>query len=197
MTTDLRLAAQFALGLVFLMSALPKARDPRRFARHVIDYKVIPDPLAVAAAWALIPAEIFLAFAFLTGWMIRLALPLATLCIIGFLIAVATNLRRDRTIPCGCFGNNEERIGLPTVARLLLLLGAVATVAAIEEPTGKVLTYPDVFTAPETLITRLLPTSFLAGFLLLLGAWLLELPKLIQLERGFAHRQPLSEARQR
>ncbi|MGH7430118.1 MAG: MauE/DoxX family redox-associated membrane protein, partial [Candidatus Methylomirabilaceae bacterium] len=63
-TTNLLVSARFALGLVFLMSALPKARDPGLFARHVVDYKVIPASLAIVVGWALVPAEIFLAVSF-------------------------------------------------------------------------------------------------------------------------------------
>ncbi len=114
--SHIALAAQFGLGIVFLLSALPKLRRPLPFAHSVVEYRILPAGVAYVFGLALIPLEIFLTLAFLTGWLTDVALPVATLMLIAFLVAVGVNLRRGRQIPCGCFGNVSELISPRTLA---------------------------------------------------------------------------------
>src|SRR5688572_2451657 len=100
----LAFASQIALGIVFLLSVLPKLRAPFTFAESVVEYKILPAKAAYMFALILIPAEALLAISFLTGWLTSITLPLATVMLIAFLVAVGINLRRGRRISCGCFG---------------------------------------------------------------------------------------------
>src|SRR5574341_319866 len=68
------LALQFSLGIVFLLSALPKLREPLAFVGGVVEYKILPAQVARVFALALIPLEAFLAVAFLTGLWTEIAL---------------------------------------------------------------------------------------------------------------------------
>lgn len=181
----LAFASQIALGIVFLLSVLPKFRAPLTFAESVVEYKILPAKTARVLALALIPMEALLAISFMIGWLTDTALPLAMVILIAFLIAVGINLRRDRRISCGCFGDSNEYISPRTFARLLLLLVAVLLLIVFRSVyrtplpnMGMMITYP-------TLFTYFFLTAFLAVFLLLLATWILSLPELISLVRHF------------
>lgn len=193
--THFAFAIQLSLGIVFLVSVLPKLYQPLAFVRSVVDYKILPVQMASGFAMALLPLEALLAVAFLTGWMTDLALPLAIGMLIIFLIAVGINVRRGREIPCGCFGNTSERISRRTLTRLLMLIFMVLILLVYRSIRnaplpGLVLLPTDV--ALASMFTYLLQTIFLAAFLLLLGAWILSLPELIGLASNFGKREPLS-----
>lgn len=119
-----RLVVQLAVGIVFLVSALGKARNPGAFVRGVADYEILPPRLSAAAGVMVILVEGLLAFSHLTGLWIAQAVPLAVATLAVFLAAVEISLRRHRDLPCFCFGDRDERVSGRSVAQLLLLLGA-------------------------------------------------------------------------
>jgi hypothetical protein len=119
-----RLVLQLALGGVFLVSSLGKARHPLAFLRGVAEYRVLPIPLAYAFGALLIPAEAFVALALLTGLAVAAALPLATGLLLVFSAAVAINLRRHRDMLCHCYGSlGGERLSVRSLVQLALLIG--------------------------------------------------------------------------
>ncbi|HET7091414.1 MAG TPA: MauE/DoxX family redox-associated membrane protein [Anaerolineae bacterium] len=185
-------ASQLSLGIVFLLSALPKLRRPLAFVQSVVEYKVLPAKVAYVFALALIPLEAFLAIAFLTGWWADAALPLATVMLIVFLMAVGTNLRRGRKIDCGCFGNTSEQISPRTMARLLLLLTTVLLLVVFKGTGGASLPSRGAMTADVSTFIYLLQTAFLAAFLILLAAWMLSLPEVVPLVRRWRWSQSSS-----
>lgn len=131
MTGELRLLAQIALGIVFLLSFLGKARKPKAFLRGVDEYGLLPRRAAYAAGAVLIPVEGFLALSLLTGWQLALGAPLALASLLAFVIAVSLALKRKRDVPCYCMGGEDgERISARTVARLGLLLTGAALVTS-------------------------------------------------------------------
>jgi hypothetical protein len=182
----LAFALELSLGIVFLLSALPKFRQPLAFAQGVVGYKILPAGVARVFALALIPLEAFLALTFLTGWLTGIALLLAMITLLAFLFGVGINLRRGRRIPCGCFGETSEPISLRTLARLFMLLAAVlllATYRTTGEPwpgLGLLVTNASAASA----LVYLLHTVSLAASLVLLGAWLLSLPELAVMLRS-------------
>ncbi len=121
--------AATSLGLVFLVAAAGKTRHPLALARSVDAYRILPRHTVVWAAFLLLGTEYFLATAFLTGWLLQGAIPIAASTLIAFACAVAINLRRNRRIPCGCFGDPEERISERALVRLTFLLIAVGLVS--------------------------------------------------------------------
>ena len=44
MFAEMLLVVQLALGTVFVLSAAGKLRDPKSFARGVVDYRILPPP---------------------------------------------------------------------------------------------------------------------------------------------------------
>ncbi len=178
--SHIALAAQFSLGIVFLLSAVPKLRRPRLFAWGVVAYDILPEKVSYVFALALIPLELFLAITFLTGWLMSIALALATLLLVVFTVAVGINLRRGRLVDCGCFGAGSEPISTRSVARLFLLLTVVLLLAALRATGSAVPLTLDLasLTNPVT-FAYLLQAAMLATFLILLGVWMLRLPELV------------------
>lgn len=124
-----RLVLQLALGGVFLVSSLGKARRPLAFLRGVAEYRILPAPLAYAFGAALIPAEAFVALSLLSGVAVAVALPLATALLLVFSAAVAINLRRDRDMLCHCYGSlGGERLSARSLVQLAVLIGAALLV---------------------------------------------------------------------
>jgi hypothetical protein len=124
-----RLAAQVALGVVFLASTVGKLRSPAAFVRGVAEYRILPTPLAHALGVVLIPVEASLALAYLGGWWLSAALPLGVAMLLVFALAVAITLVRNRDIACHCFGGlADERVSGRSLAQLGLL-GAAALFA--------------------------------------------------------------------
>lgn len=122
------------LALVFARSAVPKLLHPRSFTRVVIDYGVLPRPLSIALAPAVIVAELLVTVSILVGVGIEpiLGIMTATVMAGGFLLVTAWQLHRGRTVVCGCF-SLDERISSRSLVRLvlLLLLGSAALAVAM------------------------------------------------------------------
>jgi uncharacterized membrane protein YphA (DoxX/SURF4 family) len=100
----LSLAVRIALGLVFLLAALPKIGDPPGFAKAIWAYQLVPatllPPLALLLPWL----ELFCALALLTGTWIRPAALWVGALLLTFSLALGINLARHRPVDCGCFG---------------------------------------------------------------------------------------------
>jgi magnesium-transporting ATPase (P-type) len=180
----LAFAAQFGLGGVFLLSAIPKLHRPRAFVEDVVAYRILPAGMARAFGLALIPTEAFLAAAFFSGWWTSVALPLAAVLLVAFLVAVGVNLRRGRRVSCGCFGNATERISLRTAARLLLLLVVVLLLIAVRSVGDAAIPRLGSLPADVTVPVYLLETAALSAFLVVLSVWALALPELGTLARA-------------
>lgn len=175
--------SQMALAIVFLLSSLPKLRQPRRFARGVVEYRILPSNVAYLFGLALVPTEVFLAASLLTGWLATLALPVATGLMLVFFVGVAVNLRRGRRIACGCFGQDSEEISPRTLARLLLLLSVAGMLLTVFRD-GVLASFNPASIPIATLAPAyLLQTITLAASLLIAGSWVLRLPELVQLAR--------------
>jgi uncharacterized membrane protein YphA (DoxX/SURF4 family) len=132
--------ARDALGLTFLLSASGKLRNVDALVIGVLRYEIGPPVLMRRLAPLLPLGELLLAALLVTGIAVR-ATALATGLLVAVLaVAVIVNLRRDRPIPCHCFGNEpSERIGPVTVVRLLLLAAAAWFVAIRAPAAGGVL----------------------------------------------------------
>jgi uncharacterized membrane protein YphA (DoxX/SURF4 family) len=130
--TGLDLALRAAVALVFLASSWPKLRRPRGFILTVLEYRVLPTSLAHLAGRTIPAAEFLVVLLLVSGVAVRPAAVLACLLLVGFMIGIAVNLARGRTIDCGCFGARKTRtIGWPVLLQDALLLGMAATIAIL------------------------------------------------------------------
>lgn len=121
------LSALLALGLgaTFVLAAIPKLVDPRRFVLGVIQYEVLPETASIAVARVIPPLELLVGTALLTGAAPRLAASAAAVLVGAFTGSVALNLLRGRDIDCHCFGRRaERRIGPAVLTQDVALLAA-------------------------------------------------------------------------
>jgi putative oxidoreductase len=168
-------ALQLNLGLVFLLAAIPKVRDPAAFTRTVVEYRVLPRAVAAILAPATIAGELFLGLAFLSGWLTEVALPVAGALLVAFSAAVAINLRRGQRVPCGCFGAASERISARSLVRLGLLLAGVVVLVVM--PAAEI-TVASLADEGVLVLAYLVEVGSVALFLILAATWLLSWPEL-------------------
>ena len=132
----LRLAASIALGAVFIAAAVPKIVDPPSFAHMIANYKILPGPAVNPLALLLPWIEILTGLALVLGLFRQTAGKLAGALLAVFVLAIGTNLARDRAVQCGCFDvhaaekSHDQLIGemrwvVARDAGLLLLAGLV------------------------------------------------------------------------
>src|SRR5665213_608065 len=118
------------LGLTFALSSVPKLRRPKAFQLAVLAYQVLPSPLADWYAKLVPPLELLCAILLLTGTAVRLAAMVMAGLLLSFIIAVAINMIRGRTLDCHCFGKAARRpIGWTLLLQDCLLLVIAVAVA--------------------------------------------------------------------
>ncbi len=92
-----------ALGLFFVVAALPKLADPPSFAHMIYNYRLAPGPLVNVAALVLPWLELTCGVALILGIWNRPAAAIGGGLLLVFVIAIFVNLLRDHAIECGCF----------------------------------------------------------------------------------------------
>jgi uncharacterized membrane protein YphA (DoxX/SURF4 family) len=112
MTIDPAVASLIAAsaGLLFLVSALHKLRDLRRFAEVFAAYGVLPAAPARRFAPVVPALELGVAAGLLFDNLRTLALWVGMALLLTYAAAIAVNLARGRRdLDCGCAGPNERR----------------------------------------------------------------------------------------
>ena len=119
--------ARFGFAALLLIAAGPKVLDPAAFVTAVGHYRLLPASAAVVVGHTLPWLEVTTALGLLVGrrWLGGAWL-LATGLSAVFLGAVASAWWRGLDIRCGCFGGDAPISGLSVLARLALLLVALA-----------------------------------------------------------------------
>ncbi len=127
---------RIALGMVFIVAAVPKLLHPDDFARAVFNYQILPsgliNPFALGLPWI----EFLTGFLLVTGWWVESAVVLADTLLFIFLCVAGFNYARGLDIACGCFGSGiaDKPLGFLTFLRDLglLLLGLFLLVLVIK-----------------------------------------------------------------
>ena len=115
-----------ALGVLFVVAAWHKLRDPRRFAATLGEYRLLPTRFAPAAAACVVLAELGAVVALLL-WPRGGAAAAAALLAV-YASAIAVNLARGRRhIDCGCAGPAARR----EISAWMVARNAVVAVAAL------------------------------------------------------------------
>ena len=99
----LTVRTQIALGLFFVVAALPKIADPPAFAHMIYNYRLLPGGLVNAAALVMPWAELLMGIALICGIWRRTAAILVGALLAVFIVAISVNLLRGNAIDCGCF----------------------------------------------------------------------------------------------
>lgn len=128
------LGIRFLLAFVFITAGLPKLAAPDDFRRAVRNYQLLPFSLVRPVAVWLPRLELALAVVLLSGFATRVAASLAASALFAFGAAVSVNLRRGRTIECGCFGGSAPRRITWRLVATDVALGAGGVAMAIAPP---------------------------------------------------------------
>lgn len=99
----LTVRTQIALGVLFIVAALPKIADPPSFAHMIYNYRLLPGPLVNLAALTMPWVELLMGIALVCGIWRRTAAFLIGALLVVFIVAISFNLYRGNAIDCGCF----------------------------------------------------------------------------------------------
>jgi uncharacterized membrane protein YphA (DoxX/SURF4 family) len=123
----LTVRVQIALGVIFVVAALPKIVDPPSFAHFIYNYKLVPWSLINLMALVMPWLELLCGLALILGIWKGTARTIIGAMLLMFIGAIAINLARGNAIDCGCFDvsaagkTTEERL---TDMRLVILRDA-------------------------------------------------------------------------
>jgi uncharacterized membrane protein YphA (DoxX/SURF4 family) len=119
-----------ALGLIFVVAATAKIRNPRAFSKAVADFRVVSPRLSPVVGRTVAVLELAGGVALLFGVVEWLGGILLAGLLLAFNAVMAANLIRGRRLlDCRCFGRRTVRIGWGHVAQnTLLLVACVLTV---------------------------------------------------------------------
>jgi uncharacterized membrane protein YphA (DoxX/SURF4 family) len=112
----LTIRVQIALGLFFVVAALPKLGDPPSFAHMIYNYRIVPGALVNLMALTMPWIELFSGLALILGIWKDAARTIIAALLLVFIVAISINLARNNAIDCGCFDvsaagkTHEERI---------------------------------------------------------------------------------------
>jgi uncharacterized membrane protein YphA (DoxX/SURF4 family) len=122
------LAARIVLGGVFGLAGVGKLANHPAFLLIVRSYKWLPEAMVRPLSWFVPVAEIVLAALLLSGTQVAWAAIGAAGLLLGFSLAISTNLLRGhRDTSCGCCGNSSHAaIGWHLVLRNFGLVGLAA-----------------------------------------------------------------------
>jgi len=102
-----------ALGLFFVVAALPKLSDPPSFAHMIYNYRLAPGPLVNAAALVFPWLELTCGVALILGIWRRPAAAVVGGLLAVFVVAISINLLRGHAIDCGCFDVRDAGKSVP------------------------------------------------------------------------------------
>lgn len=109
----LTVRVQIALGLFFVVAALPKLVDPPSFAHMIYNYRLVPGAFVNILALAMPWLELLAGLALILGIWTRTAAALVGALLLVFVCAIALNLARGNAIDCGCFDVTAANRSVP------------------------------------------------------------------------------------
>jgi hypothetical protein len=147
----LGLVTRLLVGLVFLVAGATKLRDPLGFRAAVANYRILPEALVTPVARGLPVVEVAVGVMLLVGVLIVPVAVLAALVLVAFAGAIWVNVRRERTIGCGCGFAGRQQVSRRLVVRNGLL--ATAALAAAVWPSAALALWPGPGVPATTLAT--------------------------------------------
>ena len=138
----LTVRVQIALGVFFVVAALPKVVDPPSFAHMIYNYRIVPGALVNLMALVMPWFELLTGIALILGIWTRTSAALIGVLLLVFIAAISFNLARGNAIDCGCF--DVTAAGKSVAERLQDMrwvvirdLGMIVMVAQILWATGR------------------------------------------------------------
>ena len=99
----LTVRVQIALGVFFVVAALPKVVDPPAFAHMIYNYRIVPGALVNLMGLVMPWVELMTGIALILGIWTRTSAALIGAMLGVFIVAISINLARGNAIDCGCF----------------------------------------------------------------------------------------------
>ena len=99
----LTVRVQIALGVFFVVAALPKVVDPPSFAHMIYNYRIVPGAFVNFTALAMPWFELLTGIGLILGIWTRTSAALIGALLGVFIVAISFNLARGNAIDCGCF----------------------------------------------------------------------------------------------
>lgn len=178
MSPDVQLILQFMVGLTFVNSVFGKILAPVLFFDGLRDYRVLPSWGVKHAGVLLIAIESLIAFAYLSGSLLRSAGILAVALLGFFLLITSVALARGAHAKCLCFGASDaEPLSVRTVVRILLL---AAVVLVLLTRSSELEGWLSTSHSGRQIFLALT----CAVLLQMLTSWVLAIPELARLVRG-------------
>jgi len=158
---------RFVLGITLLVAGVGKIQNLSAFAQGVLNYRVLPAPLARWYGRLLPVIEMGTGALLLLGVWVRPAAMISAAMFVSFAIAIGINLARKREMPCFCFGaDSSDKMGGHTMTRILLLLLSAAVLALALPAPDPLWNLIRALSVAE--LVNLVPVVLLAAFGLLL-----------------------------
>jgi len=143
----LTIRVQLALGVFFVVAALPKIVDPPSFAHMIYNYRIVPGMLVNLAALTMPWIELLAGLALILGIWRGTARTIIAALLLTFITAIGINLARHNPIDCGCFDvtaankTRAERIDdmhfvIYRDLGMLLMVGQLWWAARVEKEKG-------------------------------------------------------------
>jgi len=105
------------LGIMFLVSSIPKIRQPYDFLGSVYGFEIVGPNLGLLVASVLPWLELFLGICLIGGVFISGALLITIGLSIMFGVVISSAVMRGMDISCGCFGPSQDKVNYLTIAR--------------------------------------------------------------------------------
>ena len=122
--TNFKIMVSLVLGGTFLVSALPKLRNPKGFILTVLEYRILPPYLSKLYGAFIPPLEFAVAIFAFTGIILRFTAIVMSFLLFSFIVAISVNIKRGRDLDCSCFGTiKKRRIGKSLLIQDSMLLG--------------------------------------------------------------------------
>lgn len=116
---------RITIAVIFLVAAVAKAKNFRGFIGTIRQIPIM-SKASTATAVVVIVSEFAVTVLLLSGQLFPLGAALAAALLLMFSTVAIAAVAQSRSIECGCFGPSRTSLGLNTVARNVILLGATA-----------------------------------------------------------------------
>lgn len=124
---------RLVLGGMFLISALPKIRQPYDFLGDVYGYEIVGPKMGMLVAMTMPWAELLVAICLLGSIFVGGALLVSMAMGAMFTFVLSWAIYQGLDISCGCFGAGTSQIGYWTLIRaiFIMLFSAIAYLIVI------------------------------------------------------------------
>ena len=120
---------RLALGVVFILAALPKLQDPAGFARSISHYHLVPEGTERMLALTLPPLELLVGLGLIFGVLDAGAALLGFAMLVVFTAAIGVAVARGLDISCGCFDTDGgTKVGVSKLVENTLMVIAAGLV---------------------------------------------------------------------